>query len=343
MDKKYIGGIVILLALIALALSFWFLQQGGLGQEEAMSTPEATGDTTPPVTIVFSPEDSSWHRTGFIATIMDSDIGAGLPLTAECQYIIQDLGGEKAVGGSRPCGEAQIFISVGEGKTCSSSFEAGSSLGACFLSTQAIDQAGNESPWKSAVFYVDTTPPSISTSSLQAVIQPAEEQTITAEVSDNGKIVRCDFFVDGAALDASTTLSPLPCKEGASCSVSLNYAFPSPGRHEGGFACADEAGNAGFGPTTSFRVFENEPPVIDSCRAFPTTGTIDTAFLFETVVSDPDGDELAVSWDFGDKSTSDALSSTHTYSVPGTYMPKVQAKDVSGLTASCETAWVVVE
>lgn len=343
MDKKYVGMIVILLALAALALGLFFLWQGGLEEQELPDAPEVLGDTTPPVTVVFSPEDTSWHRTGFIATIMDSDLGSGFPEQPLCQYIIQDLGTREAIGGFRPCDEVQIFVPVGEGRACSSSFEADSSSGRCLLSTKAVDRAGNESPWNSALFLIDTTRPAVSISSLPAIVQPAEEQTIEAIVTDNGKVTRCDFFVDGTALKVPVSLSPLPCSEGVSCTLSLTHTFVEPGNYKGGFACSDAAGNAGFGETTSFRVFVNEPPTISSCKVSPTQGTNSTSFQFEVTATDIDGDELSYAWNFGDGNTLELPSPAHGYESPGTYMPKVQVKDPSGEAASCETAWVVVQ
>ncbi|MDP2736072.1 MAG: PKD domain-containing protein [bacterium] len=340
MKRKHAAFLFIGLGLLALVLAVFFLLQGGLAQQPP---PEAEGDTIPPVTAIFSPDDKSWHGAGFLATILDSDLTSGLPEGRECQYIIQDLGTREAVGGVRPCERVQVFIPVGEGKTCSSTFDVSSSRGRCLLSSRAVDRAGNESPWESAVFLIDLTAPVVSRASLPAVVQPGEEYVIEATVSDNGKVVRCDFFVDGTPLDQSVSLDPLPCQEWESCTLSFSHAFSEPGEYEGAFACLDAAGNAGFGEQAAFRVFVNKGPEIASCRVVPAQGSASTAFQFEAIASDPDGDSLSFAWNFGDGSFSDLASPTHSYPNPGTFMPRVEVADPGGEKSSCATAWVIVE
>ena len=50
--------------------------------------------------------------------------------------------------------------------------------------------------------------------------------------------------------------------------------------------------------------------------------------------SDPDGDELSYSWDFGDGATSTEANPTHTYTEEGEYTATLTVEDTTGLTAS---------
>lgn len=327
------------LGILSLVLAAVFFLNGGFQEPEPVDT---EGDTTPPVTVIVEPDDKSWHGAGFLATILDSDLGSGFAATKECQYIIQDLGTREAVGGVRPCERVQVFMQIGAGKACSSTFEAASSDGRCMLSSKAVDRAGNESPWESALFLIDLTPPEVGRASLPSLVLPGEERLIEADVSDNGKVTRCDFFIDGTALDKSVNLEPLPCQEKDFCTVSFSHVFTTPGEYEGAFACSDAAGNVGSGDPVSFRVFVNEKPEITSCRVSPSQGGTSTVFTFEVEASDPDGDELSFSWDFGDGSSSETSSPQHSYAESGTYMPRVEVRDPSGETSFCATAWVIV-
>ncbi|MDP4007428.1 MAG: hypothetical protein Q8P55_02455, partial [bacterium] len=273
MKRKYLAFLFIGLGIFSLVLAVMFFLRGDVEEQES---PEVSGDIIPPVTAVFSPEDKSWHATGVLATILDSDLGSGFTEKLGCQYIIQDLGTGEAQGGVRPCERVQVFIPVGEGKTCSSTFEAGSSDGRCLLSSKAVDKAGNESSWESAVFLIDFTPPVVGKVSLPPIVQPGEERFIEAEASDNGKITGCGFFVDGKAVEKETSLSPLPCENEETCTISLSYAFSEPGDHTAFFACIDSAGNIAGGRTASFLVFINKAPEISSCRVLPTKGNQST-------------------------------------------------------------------
>ncbi|MFJ2827823.1 carbohydrate-binding protein [Streptomyces sp. NPDC087263] len=50
--------------------------------------------------------------------------------------------------------------------------------------------------------------------------------------------------------------------------------------------------------------------------------------------SDPEGQQLTYSWDFGDGSTSTEANPSHTYTTAGTYQPTLTVKDPEGLTGT---------
>lgn len=340
MRRRYLAFFFVGLGVLLLVFAVGFLLRESPQEAEQ---PDVLSDTLPPSTAIFFPQDKSWHSKGFLATIFDSDLGSGFAKEHQCQYIIQDLGTEQAVGGVRPCQEAQVFVSVGQGQTCSSTFDAASFHGRCLLSSKAFDKAGNESSWKSAVFLIDLNGPEVGKASLPPIVQPGEEYIIEATVSDNGKITGCAFFIDRKVLEADVFLSPLPCQEGEACSVSFLHAFSVPGEYGGAFVCSDAAGNVASGESVPFRVFVNKSPEIGFCRVIPSRGDRTTEFRFEAQATDPDGDQLSFSWSFGDGDTSQYSSPLYSYARLGTFMPKVEVKDLSGATATCATAWVIVE
>lgn len=57
--------------------------------------------------------------------------------------------------------------------------------------------------------------------------------------------------------------------------------------------------------------------------------------------SDDDGDDLVISWDFGDGTTADGTTATHTFTTPGRYRVRCTATDSKGLAAH-QWAWVNV-
>ncbi|MFH1782581.1 MAG: S8 family serine peptidase [Candidatus Omnitrophota bacterium] len=62
----------------------------------------------------------------------------------------------------------------------------------------------------------------------------------------------------------------------------------------------------------------NDPPIADANG--PYTGTEDTAVPFDgSGSSDPDGDTITYSWNFGDGNIGTGISPVHTYSAGGTY------------------------
>ena len=82
----------------------------------------------------------------------------------------------------------------------------------------------------------------------------------------------------------------------------------------------------------------NNPPVISSITATPSSGFAPLTVTFTVSASDPEGDTLTYHYDFDgdgywDKEGSEN-SVTHTYSTPGTYTAKVEVEDEVGLKDS---------
>lgn len=91
-------------------------------------------------------------------------------------------------------------------------------------------------------------------------------------------------------------------------------------------------------------VFEqpNVDPGSPTITASATTAEVDETITFDVSATDPDGDTLTYSWDFGDSTADDGASVTHAYTEAGTYTVTVTADDGNGGT-STQTQSITVE
>ena len=81
-------------------------------------------------------------------------------------------------------------------------------------------------------------------------------------------------------------------------------------------------------------VGSNQPPVAQA-SASPTTGPTPLVVNFSSAgSSDPEGQPLTYSWNFGDNTTSTAANPTHTYTTPGPYQVRLTVSDGVNSTLS---------
>jgi len=87
----------------------------------------------------------------------------------------------------------------------------------------------------------------------------------------------------------------------------------------------------------------NQPPDAPSVPSGPTTVGKGVACRYSTFAEDPDGDSLAVMFDWGDSTTSgwsalvpsgDSVTRTHAWYKPGTYSIRAQARDARETTSA---------
>ncbi len=85
---------------------------------------------------------------------------------------------------------------------------------------------------------------------------------------------------------------------------------------------------------------KNKAPDIPSTPSGPTTGSINYEYTFTSSAEDPNGNSIALRFDWGDSDTSDwsqwkasgdSVSMTHSWSDYGFYSIKAQAKDINNL------------
>lgn len=325
-----------------------------LGENVGFSTPvEFKVDKVLPFTGVISPSGGSWHKDDFTATITDLDYDSGLVTT--CEYLVVGLNpleGPDCSSGilTRNCGSTNINVFVGSG-TCGPDnicrFEGENQ---CKVSTQSFDNAGNTSGWKSKHFSIDWTSPVVGEISPLNATQWIE-QTFNASLADPvGKIIGCWFYVDGAYKKQADSILPIPCENGADCTVSVDYTFTSSGDFSAQFSCQDEAGHIDWGDPVTISVAEGESitaPIITSldyftahssapdqectnqfnCCTEPTTQT-DCSVKFNISAYDPDENPLTYDWDFGDGTPhSNNEDPSHYYDTANTYNVLVDVFD----------------
>ena len=340
----------LLLALIAIGLFIFFFasqnMEPGISPEE--TTEEMEKDKIPPSTAIISPQDKSWHNKDFWVEINDSDLGSGLidykAGESGCKYIIEDLGTGESAGDFRKCDPVEVWVPVGQGKVCSSSYRKEDiSQGKCKVSSLSTDKAGNDSGWKSKVFNVDLINPEVGRIVLnQNSFELDKDYIFEASASDNSQITGCWFYLDGKNSEKKVEVNPIPCKDGMECRIYLTYSFNREGDYNISFVCSDIVGNLGAGEKQIVKVTQNHPPQISSCQVLSGQGKVEDEFQFRVEAADPEQDLLFFLWDFGDGKTSEEQNPKHQYSTTGTFEPKVLVSDDKGESSECQTAWVVV-
>ena len=86
----------------------------------------------------------------------------------------------------------------------------------------------------------------------------------------------------------------------------------------------------------------NNPPIADANG--PYSGTLGSDVTFDgSGSSDPDGDALTYSWDFGDGGTGSGVNPTHSYAATGIYNVTLTVEDTGGLTDTDATTAEIVD
>lgn len=88
-------------------------------------------------------------------------------------------------------------------------------------------------------------------------------------------------------------------------------------------------------------LFNGDP--IASFSVAPNTGSAPLVVQVNAASSsDPDGDSLTFTWDFGDDTFGAGATAEHTYAVPGQYVITLTATDSNGQSSSTvQTIWVI--
>ena len=154
--------------------------------------------------------------------------------------------------------------------------------------------------------------------------------TFQASASDpDGDALTCSLdFGDGASMDTA-------------CEASVEHTYTERGDYLVVFTALDSRGSVDQASVTVAVTTPNEPPTA-SLSASPTSGEAPLSVTFERTSSDPDGDALTCTLDFGDGSQTDGCSGnvSHTYREAGRFEAVFTVRDGEGETA---TATAVVE
>lgn len=327
----------LILALIGIGLFvYFFLFPESKIPEEIRKEKEISAKTMLPISSVYrydfekreyiSDEGGSWQNSDFTRYIYDL---APESLELErCYYFLYDnTKKEISGGGQRKC-NTNLTIIVGENKDCLSQGES-----ACTLYVYTQDNLGNQGEMAAVTYYIDWEVPKVG-----KIYQ--KDKSYLAEVLDNLKVSYCWLYLN------NQNVGPMKIENGI---ASLKYPAEEEESYTAFVRCADhyDAEEEKYLNLTSGELVEigpsiNYPPKISSCRVIPTQGTTETSFRFEVEASDPEGDSLTYSWDFGDGDNLTKKNPTHQYKNSGTYEPKITVFDQQGEKDNCSTAWVVV-
>jgi hypothetical protein len=84
--------------------------------------------------------------------------------------------------------------------------------------------------------------------------------------------------------------------------------------------------------------YQRRAPVLSGVAASPTTAAAGAPIAFSAAATDPDGEDVALSWQFDDGTTSDGASPQHAFAQPGGHLATVTATDPAGVTANAQVS-----
>ncbi len=129
---------------------------------------------------------------------------------------------------------------------------------------------------------------------------------------------------------------------GTSLRQNPDHTYMQPGTYNAKITVKDSKGATG---TATVQIVVNNPPgnvapTVDAAGD-PTAGKPPLAVQFSATGSDPDGDTLTYSWNFGDNGSSLLQNPSHTYTQAGTYTATVTVSDGRGGSATATVAVTV--
>jgi PKD repeat protein len=152
------------------------------------------------------------------------------------------------------------------------------------------------------------------------IVCPGDTVAFDAALSADG---------DGALTGWRWTFSDGVTLDGAR----VERTFSAPGPHEARLTVTDDSGSACASGSDTANVLVNAAPVVDAGpdRDTPVGAANDTLLFDAGGASDPDGQGVRVTWDFGDGTTAANAVTRHRYAAPGDYTVRVEARDTTGL------------
>ncbi len=147
--------------------------------------------------------------------------------------------------------------------------------------------------------------------------------TANASDVDNDNLTFSWDFGDGKTLSIQTT---------EEMEEKQSHTYDKVGTYTAKVTVSDDKGNSASDTIeiTTQSTPQNKPPTV-SLNATPTSGNAPLGVEFTANASDPDGDPLTYSWDFGDgDTTGNKNKETHTYQKEGIYTAKITVSDGNG-------------
>jgi len=146
--------------------------------------------------------------------------------------------------------------------------------------------------------------------------------------------------------DGSITEYTLDFGDGTRPSSGTNptqsHAFHADGVYVISLVVTDDDGNVSARSSVKVTVFRptNLPPIAKIVVS-PTSGPPSTVFTFDASTSSDDGTIVAYAWDFGDRTTSIGVRTTHSYPHLGAFTVTLTVTDDTGLEGTARASVVV--
>ena len=221
-----------------------------------------------------------------------------------------------------------------------------------FIEFYSDDIAGNEESTHNVSYIVDNTPPSI----LNIMAVPP------SQVAGGHVNVSCSITDSGAGVDNSQVYLEVIYPDNSFANFSMHYihcstyyrneTYSTIGIYNYTIFVKDNLGNSAKSGVYHFTIYSaNLPPATPSQPSGPASGFSGSSYIYSSVTTDPDGDNIYYFFDWGDNTTSGWVgpyasgssgSASHSWSSPGTYYVKVKAKDVHDAESGWSSSLTVV-
>jgi PKD repeat protein len=176
------------------------------------------------------------------------------------------------------------------------------------------------------------TPPTISTVADQTVDEGAATATIPFVIGD-GETAADDLTLSKSSDNASLapTSNVILGGTGANRTVKITPAAYQHGTATVTLTVADEGGlTASVSFILTVNPVNDPPAIVGGPTVAPKLLYVNQSASFSVTATDPDGDELAYLWNFGDGRMSAAAAPTYAYAAAGTYAATVTISDGQG-------------
>ena len=194
------------------------------------------------------------------------------------------------------------------------------------VSVTLDDGGGLDSSRRTEEVYVRVNQAPVAEAGADRIVCPGETVVFDAGPSADvdGKITTWRWtFSDGVVLEGPH----------------IERVFDTPGARDVALTVTDDSGSACASGSDAANVLVNAAPLVDAGpdRSIPVGAANDVATFDAGAASDPDGQGVMVSWDFGDETKAQSAVTRHRYVKPGDYTVTVEARDSSGLACGVAT------
>jgi outer membrane protein assembly factor BamB len=134
--------------------------------------------------------------------------------------------------------------------------------------------------------------------------------------------------------------------------ILLNHLWSDTGNYDVKAQAQDKSSlSSNWSEPCSIRIIIDEPPLTPTVPSGPSEGKINISYDFASSTTDPNGDKIAIRFDWGNgdtsdwslfNSTGDSITMSHTWLTPETYYIKAQAKDVYDMTSDWSDGFPVM-